>query len=124
MELRTLEKYIMQKYLDTKSICLDTLFTYQYPNIWTVVWKIIGIKPQSQNKAYQWEQEEEQTNKDRQYTTIFAKIPRKYHTFVAQPSRGTKGSRDEEHILTSQTPHMKSQTHKQRRTAIEKPNGQ
>ena len=34
----------------------------------------------------------------------------------AQPHRGNKRRRDEEQINTPQTPYIKSQTHKQRRT--------
>ena len=39
-------------------------------------------------------------------------IPRgRCHNHEAQPSRGIKGRRDEEHIRTTQTPYMKLQTH-------------
>ena len=49
------------------------------------------------------------------------KIPRKCHYHEAHPSRGTKRRRDEEQIRTTQAPHIKPQTHKQRRTATEEP---
>ena len=37
------------------------------------------------------------------------------------PSHQTKSRRDEEQIITKQTPHMKPQTHRQRSTATEEP---
>ena len=46
------------------------------------------------------------------------KIPRKCDNHEAQPFRGTKGRRDKEEIRTTQTPHMKSQTHQQRNLAL------
>ena len=48
---------------------------------------------------------------------IYVKIPRKCHNHEAQTSRGTKTRRDEEQIRTPQTPHMKPQTHKEKRNA-------
>ena len=40
----------------------------------------------------------------------------KCHNHKAQGSRGTKRRREEEQIKTKQTPYMKPQMHKQRRT--------
>ena len=45
----------------------------------------------------------------------------KCHIDEAQPSRDTKGRRDEEQIIIKQTPHMKPQTQKLRRTTTEEP---
>ena len=47
----------------------------------------------------------------------FETILRKCHYRETQPSRGTKGREDEKQIRTSQTPHMKPRTHRQRGTA-------
>ena len=42
---------------------------------------------------------------------------------TAPPPRGTERKRIEEQIKTEQTPHMKSTTHQERRTVLERPEG-
>ena len=41
------------------------------------------------------------------------------HNHEVKAPRGTKSRRDEEHIMTEQTPHMKPPTREQKRTARE-----
>ena len=47
--------------------------------------------------------------------------PRKCHNNGPQSSLATKRRTDEEQIKIKQTPHMKTPTHEQRRTATEEP---
>ena len=62
----------------------------------------------------------------RRFSKIQVKIPRKCHNHILQPSRSTKRRRDEEQIKTTQTQHMKPQTHYEtkkncnRETALER----
>ena len=54
-------------------------------------------EPQSQNIAYQWYQEDEQTNHGRYYTKLYVKIPRKS---LNHDARDTKRRKDEEQTMT------------------------
>ena len=51
---------------------------------------------------------------------LYIKIHKKWHNHEAQTSRGMQRRRDEEQIMTTQTPYIKTQTHEQRRTAAQR----